>query len=586
MSERYTKLFSLHDALYLESAPVVIQAGALLRDNVTQKVLAQLKLQNISPIGIKAVTVQIVPQDTAGRELGGPVTYQYLDLHVERDGEFGEQTPIGLPDAAARSFRVCVTEAVFTDNNIWSASAAKWTPFPKPQPLTSVLNEELLKQYWLENGQNCKVKPQQFRDLWYCTCGACNRNTETNCHACHRPQSQCQQMIDAQKLREHADARIAKEKEEAAARIAKEQEEAAARKAAVAEKHAAAAKKIRKIAVAIAAVVVIGVVVKTVVIPRVQLQQQYKDAVALYEAGKTEKAAIAFGELGEYQDANERSRALWKKFSDVSLDANGVNTIGLKSDGTAIAVGNNEYGQCNVSEWKDIIAIAAGGCHMVGLKSDGTVVAAGDNEDGQCNVSEWKDIVALFAGGSNTVGLKPDGTVVAVGNNGFGQCNMENWEDIIEISGGTSHTVGLKSDGTVVAVGDNEDGQCDVSDWKDIIAISAGEYYTVGLKSDGTVVAVGSNKHGQCDVSDWKDIVAISAGGLHTVGLKSDRTVVAAGYNFYGECNVKKWEDIIGISAGTFHTVGLKSDGTVVAVGDNEYGQCDVSDWTDIKVSP
>ena len=29
---------------------------------------------------------------------------------------------------------------------------------------------------------------------------------------------------------------------------------------------------------------------------------------------------------------------------------------------------------------------------MVGLKSDGTVVAAGDNEDGQCDVSDWTNI--------------------------------------------------------------------------------------------------------------------------------------------------------------------------------------------------
>jgi len=51
--------------------------------------------------------------------------------------------------------------------------------------------------------------------------------------------------------------------------------------------------------------------------------------------------------------------------------------VGLRSDGTVIAVGWNGYGQCNVGDWTDIVQVDAGYCHTVGLKSDGTVVAAG-----------------------------------------------------------------------------------------------------------------------------------------------------------------------------------------------------------------
>lgn len=45
-------------------------------------------------------------------------------------------------------------------------------------------------------------------------------------------------------------------------------------------------------------------------------------------------------------------------------------TVGLTSDGTVMAVGNNRYGQCNVSGWRDIVATAAGCAHTRGLKSD------------------------------------------------------------------------------------------------------------------------------------------------------------------------------------------------------------------------
>ena len=112
------------------------------------------------------------------------------------------------------------------------------------------------------------------------------------------------------------------------------------------------------------------------------------------------------------------------------------------------------------------MAVAAGGYHTVGLKSDGTVVACGWNERGQCNVSGWTDIVAIAAGTFHTVGLKSDGTVVACGLNKSGQCNVSGWTDIVAVAAGSRHTVGLKSDGTVVACGYNKNGQCDVSGWK------------------------------------------------------------------------------------------------------------------------
>ena len=267
--------------------------------------------------------------------------------------------------------------------------------------------------------------------------------------------------------------------------------------------------------------------------------------------------------------------------------AGGYHTVGLKSDGTVVAVGWNTYGQCDVGSWTDIVQVAAGEGHTVGLKSDGTVVAVGYNTYGQCDVDNWTDIVQVAAGEGHTVGVKSDGTVVAVGSNSYGQCNVDDWMDIVQVATGVDfayHTVGVKSDGTVVAVGYNFFEQCDVDNWTDIVQVAAGEGHTVGVKSDGTVVAVGSNYYGQCNVDGWTDITQVTAVWDHTVGLKSDGTVVAVGWNDYGQCDVGGWIDITHVAAGgiefAWYTVGLKDDGTVVAVGNNDYGQCDVGGWT------
>ena len=332
---------------------------------------------------------------------------------------------------------------------------------------------------------------------------------------------------------------------------------------------------------------------------------RYRNATQMLEQAETaeeyQEAAELFAKISGYKDADDlaqkaevqRKQAEEKhqkhrhllelKRSAIAtyhkmLAVGGSHTVGLKADGTVVAVGDNECGQCDAKNWHDIVTIAAGDYHTVGLKIDGTVVATGSNKNGQCNVSDWRDIVAIVAF-DHTVGLRENGTVVAVGDNKYGECDVEDWRDIVAIAAGAGHTVGLKKNGTVVATGLNKYGECSVKDWHDVVTIAAGAYQTVGIRSDGMVMAVGDNQYGQCDVKNWHDIVAIAAALHHTVGVKIDGTVVATGDNMSGECDVDDWRDIVAIAAGSDHTVGMRSDGTLVAIGWNLFGQNDVSDW-------
>src|SRR4030042_1037842 len=67
-------------------------------------------------------------------------------------------------------------------------------------------------------------------------------------------------------------------------------------------------------------------------------------------------------------------------------------------------------GESSPVEPQYITQLAAGSDHTVGLKSDKTVVAVGDNSFLQCNVDNWKNIIYMDAGGAHTVALKSDGT--------------------------------------------------------------------------------------------------------------------------------------------------------------------------------
>ena len=330
----------------------------------------------------------------------------------------------------------------------------------------------------------------------------------------------------------------------------------------------------------------------------------YNSACTLQKSGKEKnlnKAAEIFGKLNDYKDSSERMIACKKAYEEKKAERE-VREKRERSEREAHEkeeaarraqerIARLESLRVRIEPYRHLIS--AGMWHTLGIKPDGTVVALGFNKFGQCNTSAWKDIVAIASGSYHSVGLRADGTVVAtknIGKNYAGQCDVSEWKDIVAISAARNDSVGLKSDGTVVATTGSYNS---AKNWKDIVAVSTGGFHIVGLRADGTVVADGSNSHGESDVSGWKDIVAISAGESHTVGLKADGTVVATRFtgnsvHYYGQCDVSDWKDIIAVSAGTTHTIGLKADGTVVATkykGDRDYykGQCDVFGWKLLK---
>ena len=63
--------------------------------------------------------------------------------------------------------------------------------------------------------------------------------------------------------------------------------------------------------------------------------------------------------------------------------------------------------------------------HILAINYDGTVVAWGDNQFGQCNVPDGlNDVVSIVCGDFHSLALKSDGTVVAWGWNRYDECDV------------------------------------------------------------------------------------------------------------------------------------------------------------------
>lgn len=318
---------------------------------------------------------------------------------------------------------------------------------------------------------------------------------------------------------------------------------------------------------------------------RVQLAQ----AEAIYQAGNSFDAALAYYKMKDIPGAWERCTEIWSEMTNRSTITAAADYVAVvNQDGTAADYDtqSNTLDSVRINNMVNLIAIDAGDFHTVGLRADGTVMAAKlprtQSQKNQCYVSHWSDIVAIAAAGNHTLGLKADGTVLATGEVVIGSkhtlYDVSRWNNIVAIAAGANHAVGLKTDGTVVATGQNQESQCEVSDWTDIVAVSAGNYHTVGLKEDGTVVIAGNTGDGKDAVSKWTEIVAVSAGKYHTIGLTADGTAVVAGLN------VKQHQltgsGYVNITAGDNFSIALHSNSTLV--WDTSFDNKHVPNWNDI----
>ena len=186
MSERFSRIFSLAENLYTEGSPIIIKAGALLRDNDTSGIIAQLKLQSISEKTIKFAKVEITCFDSVGRTLGDPVLHEYLDLGIVRGNCFGTQTPIKIPNSSTRSYSVRVIEVGFVDNSVWNGADNSWESMPvQPSIKTVISDKDVLALYRKTFGNNAAFSVCKHKDLWLCTCGELNHSHETRCNKCN-----------------------------------------------------------------------------------------------------------------------------------------------------------------------------------------------------------------------------------------------------------------------------------------------------------------------------------------------------------------------------------------------------------------
>ncbi|MFD7981163.1 RCC1-like domain-containing protein [Streptomyces sp. NPDC059071] len=340
---------------------------------------------------------------------------------------------------------------------------------------------------------------------------------------------------------------------------------------------------------------------------------------------------------GETVDSTTPVRALRMR-RIIAVNGGSNFSVALRTDGTVWAWGVNNEGQlgdgttadssrpvqvCAVGETApcrdpltDVVALAAGAFHTLALRSDGSVVAWGSNDYGQlgngtsadsttpvqvCAVGQTAPcatfltgITDLGAGAWHSLVVGTDRTVRSWGLNSSGQLGDGTYvfqrETPVQIAltgvgtvaGGLSHSLALMTDSTVRAWGHNAFGQlgdgttvstnapvqvCAPGQTAPCAAflgnvnqIAAGSAHSVALGQDQTVLGWGDNRFGQlgdgtfgnqtqttpvracapgatapCGGNALDTAITIAADGEHTLAIQSDTSALSWGYNLAGQ---------------------------------------------------
>lgn len=371
MNEKYTRLFLTEKNIYTPTSPVIISAGALLKDNETGRVIVQLKLKNISHKEIRNISVKLTLLDSADRVIEDDVEYTYLDLKSVRDAEIGHKEPIFLMNSNVRAFKAEVNEVVFADKSIWNSKNAEWKSIGEAKQLLEYLKDtELVEQYSIDCGKKTVCVPRKTEDIWDCTCGAINLEEENICHICGLNFKRQVENMNIESLK----SRLEQRKIETAYNAGVIEMECGESLEPCSEFEFKLAIEKFKLA-----------------IEKFESVKDFKDSKQKIELCnlKIEKVTEEIKKKREAEQIRREYKAglrkkQLKRFAIISTSVVAICVVAVILLNTIVAP---IYRKNLFEKYKNMVF--AGKYHTIGLKSDGTVVATGNNEYGQCNVDNW-----------------------------------------------------------------------------------------------------------------------------------------------------------------------------------------------------
>lgn len=284
------------------------------------------------------------------------------------------------------------------------------------------------------------------------------------------------------------------------------------------------------------------------------------------------------GSVEGWGNDNRYIESYWPDGNDYVDVACGYDlSLALCLDGSVFAWGDtsygNDYGQTEVPEDINCIAIAAGRYHGSAIQSDHTLVSWGRSS--QTTVPDGNDFVEVACGDSHSIARRSNGEVEAWGSSGY-STDINNF---ISIDAAGSHSFGICSDGNAVS-------------WGSVIPVpytfSGGDYTQASaMVYNNLVLCADSNLYGWDGYGDpivgipveASDLKQLGGGDYHFVGLKNSGELYGAvfggGADHYGETLVPSGFDFVKVDGGMRQSIALATGKLV--------GDLNRDSWVDFK---
>ena len=294
MSEKYRVVYraDLSDGadegpLWEPGCPLQIVVAQVSRNVETAELYLQLRLRNVGARLINSCKMAVILTHDDGLEEQEEI--EKLDMDV-LPGATCDVPPLHLGSGTVASLSVRITELTATG----AAWATRMDPSPVPTKLSLELPERLLNARKREldkidaskTGLVLHGRVQNHVDYWICACGQANVE-RTACCTCGFPKERLREL----------------ESEDTLEQIARSFEEDEQKRA---EKHAASVKRLRKVAVAAAALVVAGAAGFAIYNNAIVPQQRYNEALSKIEAGNYDEGISVLEGLGSFGDAQKQ----------------------------------------------------------------------------------------------------------------------------------------------------------------------------------------------------------------------------------------------------------------------------------------
>lgn len=211
--------------------------------------------------------------------------------------------------------------------------------------------------------------------------------------------------------------------------------------------------------------------------------------------------------------------------------AEGANfTIALRADGSLESYGFLGKYAKELEGLTNIVDIAAGNGHVVAVDNKGKAYAFGDNSYGQCDVSDFSDIIRVYATSTGSILIRRDGKAMYCGTF-LGSSMIKNHDYIMGLDS-SENILALIESGNKIYYYSKSLVFNSVSGWKDIVDVACGDDFIAGLDKNGKVYIDVDNDVIKSEVESWENIIAIAAGSDYLIGFDGNE-IHGVGKNSY-----------------------------------------------------